>query len=159
MTAATEAYVQIQQLVHRYADAVVHRNGEQWTSTWAPDASWDLGGGRLVHGIEAIAELWYKAMGGIPGTIQIVLSGEIELAEDGETAAGRWYIQEHVLRRDDSRSILLAHYDDEYRRVDGEWRFARRFLQQHYNGPPDLSDTFNCTAEKLRERGVEGVDV
>ena len=53
---------------------------------------------------------------------------------------------------------MLARYDDAYRKVDGQWRFARRFLQQHYNGPPDLSATFTCTADALRERGVEGVD-
>lgn len=159
MSDATEAHVAIAQLVHRYADAVIHRNGSQWTSTWAPDAEWDLGGGRLVQGIDAIAELWYAAMGGFKATIQTVLSGSTELGDDPTTATGRWYIQEHVLRADDSRTILLAHYDDAYRLVDGEWRFARRFLEVHYNGPPDLSDTFHCTTDRLRERGVEGVDV
>ncbi len=158
MSTATEAHVEIHQLVHRYADAVIHRNGSQWRDTWAPDAEWDLGGGRLVEGIDAIVDLWYKAMGGFEATIQTVLSGETDLADDGQSATGRWYIQEHVLRADGSRSILLAHYDDAYRKVDGQWRFARRFLQQHYNGPPDLSATFACTAESLRERGVEGVD-
>ena len=32
-------YSEIAMLVHRYADAVVHRNGEQWSSTWAEDAA------------------------------------------------------------------------------------------------------------------------
>ena len=57
MSAATEAHVEIHQLVHRYADAVIHRNGSQWRDTWAPDAEWDLGGGRLVEGIDALSEL------------------------------------------------------------------------------------------------------
>lgn len=153
------AHVEIAQLIHRYADAVIHRNGTQWRSTWAPDAEWDLGGGRLVHGVDAIVDLWYKAMGGFKATVQTVLSGETDIADDGQSATGRWYIQEHVLRADDSRSILLAHYDDAYKIVDGQWRFSRRFLQVHYNGAPDLTDTFHCTADALRERGVEGVDV
>lgn len=159
MNSATEAHVEIQQLVHRYADAVVHRNGSQWTATWAPDAVWDLGGGRLVEGIDAIAKLWYGAMGGFQATVQTVLNGETELGDDEDTATGRWYIQEHLIRADGTTGILLAHYDDAYRKVDGDWRFARRFLQPHYAGPQDLSAPFLCTPDKLRERGVEGVDV
>lgn len=152
-------YDEIAMLVHRYADAVVHRNGVQWSSTWAPDAVWDLGHGRLVEGIDAIRELWYGAMKGFQATVQTVLNGAVDVAADGESATGRWYIQEHVIRADGTTSILLAHYDDGYGRVDGEWRFTRRFLQPHYAGPQDLSGPFLCTAEALAERGVEGVDV
>lgn len=159
MSAATEAHVAIQQLVHRYADAVVHRNGTQWQSTWAPDAVWDLGGGRLVEGIDAIAKLWYGAMSNLGATIQTVLNGSTELSDDGESATGRWYIQESVLRGEGQPSILLAHYDDAYVKVDGEWRFSRRFLQPHYSGSPDLSAPFLCTADALRDRGVPDVDV
>ena len=150
------AYNEIAMLVHRYADAVVHRNGEQWASTWAPDAVWDLGGGRLVEGIDAIRKLWYGAMGGFQATIQTVLNGAVDV--DGDTATGRWYIQESLIRSDGTTGILLAHYDDAYTVVDGEWRFSRRFLQPHYAGPPDLSAPFQCTVEKLQERGVQGVD-
>jgi len=159
MSAATEAHLEIQQLVHRYADAVVHRNGVQWTSTWAPDAVWDLGRGRLVEGIEAIGKLWYGAMAGFEATFQAVMNGETHLDGDGASATGRWYIQESYIRAEGTTGILLAHYDDAYRKVDGEWRFARRFLQPHYAGGADLAAAFLCSAEQLRERGVEGVDV
>lgn len=153
------AHSEISQLVHRYADAVIHRNGAQWTSTWADDAVWDLGRGRLVEGIDAIKELWYGAMGGFEATVQTVLNGSTDLGDDGVTATGRFYIQEHVIRANGETSILLAHYDDAYRVVDGQWRFSRRFLQPHYAGPPDLSAPFQCSADALNERGVEGVDV
>lgn len=159
MSPASDAHLAIQQLVHRYADAVIHRNGVQWTATWAPDAVWDLGRGRLVEGSEAIAELWYGAMAGFEATVQTVLSGETSLADDGASATGRWYIQEHYIRADGTTGILLAHYDDAYCQVDGEWRFARRLLVPHYAGAPDLTAPFLCSADKLRERGVEGVDV
>ena len=49
---------------------------------------------------------------------------------------------EHWARADDSRGILLAHYDDTYVRVDGEWFFASRELVIHYGGPADLSAPF-----------------
>jgi len=158
-----EAFVEIQQLVSTYADAVVHRNGKQWTQTWAPDAVWDLGGGRLVEGIEDIAKLWYGAMGGFEATIQTVLNGNVSVdlsrSDGSPSATGRWYIQEHIIRADGTTGILLAHYDDAYTQVDGKWRFSRRLLQPHYAGAQDLSAPFLCSADKLRERGVDGVDV
>jgi len=156
-----EAFVEIQQLVSTYADAVVHRNGVKSPQTWAPDAIWDLGGGRLVEGIEDISKLWYGAMAGFEATIQTVLNGNVSLDQSGDVpaATGRWYIQEQYIRADGTTGILLAHYDDAYTQVDGNWRFSRRFLQPHYAGPHDLTAPFQCSADKLRERGVEGVDV
>ena len=159
MSTSAQDWVEIQQLVHRYADAVVHRNGVQWTSTWAPDAVWDLGHGRLVEGLEAIGELWYGAMAGFEAAVQTVLNGQTALSDDGASATGRWYIQESYIRANGTTGILLAHYDDTYRQVEGQWRFARRFLQPHYTGGADLAAPFLCSADKLRERGVEGVDV
>jgi len=87
------AYAEISMLVHRYADAVVHRNGTQWSSTWHQDAVWDLGGGRLVEGLDAIKDLWYGAMKGFQATIQTVLNGGVEVDPSGMKASGRWYIQ------------------------------------------------------------------
>lgn len=156
--AALRAHIEIERLVHRYADAVVHRNGTQWRSTWAPDAVWDVAYGRRAEGIDAIVELWYASMEKFVATIQTVLNGTTTLADDGEHATGRWYIQSHDFRDDGRRTLLLAHYDDEYRRVDGEWRFTRRAIEQHYNGSPALTDDFRCTAEALRARGVPGSD-
>ena len=153
------AYAEISMLVHRYADAVVHRNGAQWSSTWHQDAVWDLGGGRLVEGLDAIKDLWYSAMKGFEATIQTVLNGGIVVDPSGMKASGRWYIQEQVVRANGERGILLAHYDDEYVKTDNGWRFSRRFLQPHYAGPHDLSEEFQCSADKLRERNIEGVDV
>ena len=49
---------------------------------------------------------------------------------------------EHWTRADDSRGILLAHYDDTYVRVDGDGCFASRELAIHYGGPADLSAPF-----------------
>lgn len=129
-------------LVHRYADAVVHNDGEQWGSTWAPDAHWDLGQGRLMEGREAIVEFWHKAMGTFDAVIQTVLNGTYELDQAAGTGTGRWYIQEAFQRADGDTGILLAHYDDEYRLVDGDWLFTSRDLVVHYGGPNDLSAPF-----------------
>jgi len=151
--ASTDDYVAIQRLIHRYADAVIHRNGVQWASTWADDASWDLGRGRLVEGREAIVQLWYGAMKGMHAVVQVVHSGEVHYAGSADRAAGRWYINEWYRRADGTNGMLLAHYDDEYVKVDGQWLFARRFLRSHYGGAPDLTADFTNSHAALVERG------
>lgn len=151
----TDDYVSIQRLIHRYADAVVNRNGVQWASCWADDANWDLGGGRMVEGKEAIVSLWYSAMKGMASVVQLVHNGEVYAdPSDPDRASGRWYIDERYRRADGVAGTLLAHYDDEYVRVDGTWLFARRFLEAHYNGAPDLSDPFNNRQDALVARGL-----
>ncbi|MEX1104618.1 MAG: nuclear transport factor 2 family protein, partial [Ilumatobacteraceae bacterium] len=71
-----------------------------------------------------------------------------------DTAKGRWYINEWFRRSDMSNNVLLAHYDDEYVKVDGEWLFSRRFLQAHYTGPADMSAEFKNNHDALVERGI-----
>jgi uncharacterized protein (TIGR02246 family) len=133
---------EIAELVHRYADAVVRFDGEQWGACWAPDAHWVLGPGREVTGRDAIVALWNKAMTTFAAVVQNALNGEVHVDEAAGTASGRWYVMEHFRRGDGEPGILLAHYDDTYVRVDGRWLFASRRLQPHYHGRPDLSAPF-----------------
>ena len=132
----------INDLVHSYADAVVHRNAAQWSSTWANDAVWELGKGRRVEGRDNILALWNSAMDGFAAVVQNVVNGNSTLDVGAGTGSGRWYIIEHWQRADDSRGILLAYYDDTYVCVDDRWLFASRCLVIQYSGPPDLSASF-----------------
>lgn len=140
----------IAELVHLYADAVVHHDEEQWVATWADDATWQFSPGRVIEGREAIREFWLGAMGSLEAAIQTVLNGTYTLDEEAGTGSGRWYIQEHYLRTDGDKGQLLAHYDDTYVRAaatatpgsEGAWLFARRVLVVHYGGPADLSAPF-----------------
>ena len=131
----------IAELVHRYSDAVVNRSAEDWGSCWAEDSVWVLGPGRDVRGKTAIVDLWKSAVVRFDAIIQLVHNGSVTF--DGDRAAGRWYIDERFIRAGGERGILLAHYDDEYVRVDGSWLFASRRLTAYYNGPPDLSAPFS----------------
>jgi len=127
-------------LVHRYADAVVHKDKDRWAACWADDAHWYLGQGRTATGKTAIVEHWVESMAPIEMVVQNVLNGAVEVA--GATAAGRWYIVEHVRRGNGDVNLLLAYYDDTYVCIDGAWLFASRRLTKLYHGPPDLSDSF-----------------
>lgn len=130
-------------LVHRYSDAVVHFDGDQWGSTWAEDAVWEIGKDRRVEGRLAILELWHGAMTGFGAVLQMVLNGDYDLDEVAGTGVGRWYIAEHWQRANGEKGKILGHYDDRYARVDGRWLFASRRLTIHYNGPQDLSGPFH----------------
>ncbi len=132
----------IRDLVHDYADAVVRRDPDQWSSTWAADAVWELGKGRRVEGRDAILALWNSAMDGFSAVVQNVVNSTATLDDATGTGSGRCYIIEHWQRADDSRGILLAYYDDIYARTDDGWKFASRELVVQYGGPPDLSGTF-----------------
>ncbi len=144
--------IAIQRLVHRYADAVVHRDADQWGSCWALDAEWDLGRGRRVQGRTAIVELWLRAMGGMEAVVQNVVNGDAWYTGSTDAAAGRWYINERYSRAGGDAGILLAHYDDAYVRTDDGWRFDNRVLRIHYTGPPDLTAEFTNTAAGLAGR-------
>ena len=132
----------IAELVHLYADAVVHRNSDRWAGTWADDAIWELGKGRRVEGRDVILGLWNGAMDGFHAVVQVVMNGTHELDEAAGTGVGRWYVQEFYHRLGGDRGTLLAHYDDTYTRVDGRWLFASRELVIHYGGPADMSADF-----------------
>jgi hypothetical protein len=130
-------------LVHRYSDGVTRRDGIQWSSCWAEDASWTLRSDRIAVGRDAIVEMWSRAMATLDGVVQIVLNGAV-CVEGPMAARGRWYICEYLRPVAGAPSMLLAHYDDTYLRPDDGWLFASRTLVPHYQGPPDLSGTFHA---------------
>jgi hypothetical protein len=132
----------IEALVHRYSDAVVHSNREQWANTWAVDATWDLGKGRRVEGRDAILDMWITAMTRFDAVVQTVMNGSVDLDTDAGT--GRWYIHELMQRSSGERGLMVGHYDDHYVRTADGWRFAERALVQHYAGASDLSGTFRA---------------
>ncbi|MDH4144599.1 MAG: nuclear transport factor 2 family protein [Acidimicrobiia bacterium] len=141
--AELEADRSIRALVFRYADAVCRGDVDAWRATWADDAVWEIGRGP-AEGIDAIVAAFERAMGLFDSVVQIALSGEASLGAGGDTATGRWYMQEHSCTRSGHRLLYLGYYDDEYVRDEatGEWRFARRELAWLYQGDPDLSGTF-----------------
>ncbi len=131
----------IRDLVHRYSDAVVHRDREQWGSCWAADAHWELATDREVSGREAIVDHWEQSIAVIDVVVQTVNNGQATTANGrGE---GRWYITEHVRRTNGAVNIMLGYYDDTYVCLDDQWYFATRRLTRLYHGPPDLSAPFS----------------
>lgn len=125
----------IEDLVHRYSDAVVRRDRAAWGATWADDATWSLGPGRDVTGRDAILDAWTSAMDRFEAVVQTVLNGSVDL--DGDTGTGRWYVLEVMRPVGGAPALMIGHYDDTYACTGGTWRFAERRLTQHVRGPLD----------------------
>ena len=122
----------ISDLVRRYSDAVNRRDPAAWSGTFAPHASCRLGPERVVEGRAEILRLWTKEMQKYRRVVQIVVGGSVVLDSGGRTGAGRWELQEHTEREDGVSSFMVAHYEDEYLQVDGQWFFANRSLVPHH---------------------------
>ena len=122
----------ISDLVHRYADAVNHRDSAAWSATFASDASWRLGSEREAKGRVEILSLWTREMQKFRKVVQTVGSGSVDLDRSGRAGSGRWYFQEHFERKDGTSGFMVAHYDDEYLQVDDRWFFATRSLVLHH---------------------------
>lgn len=132
---------EIRALVHSYADAVCRRDTEQWASNWTDDAVWDIGGGPS-EGRDAVVRDWAAAMDNMRAVVHTVLNGTAVLDDDSGTGTGRWYFQEHVVPDGSTPGVLMAYYDDVYRRTADGWRFVSRLMTLLYIGPTDLSGHF-----------------
>jgi ketosteroid isomerase-like protein len=127
----------IEDLQARYLFALDFGDGEAYASTFTEDGVLDWGAGE-IKGREAIADVVRN--GGPPeqsgadadlrpaaGRHNIT---NIVLEIDGDTAVGRayWF---HMGNDNPERAAQLnsfGHYEDELRKVDGEWLFSRRVI-------------------------------
>jgi hypothetical protein len=131
----------IAELVHRYCDAVVRQDRDQWGATWSEESRWELGPDRIIEGRGPIIAHWVESIA--RNEVVVHQAGNGGVRGTGETSAeGRWYITEHLKRRSGELGMLLAWYDDTYVCEDGSWLFASRRLTPIYRGPPDLSGTW-----------------
>ena len=75
---------------------------------------------------------------------------EIEIAEDGTTATGVWYLQDMVIDLvGRTRLYGAAIYRDEYRKVDGQWKISKtgysrtfEFVEPLAEGHVELQNMF-----------------
>lgn len=129
----------LHKLMARYVDAANRRDGETWSSTWAEDGCWLLMGTE-VSGRNNILGLWKQVLEGFEFALLMPGSGHFEI--DGDTATGRWYLQEFTRDLQGEALAAISCYDDSYVKVAGQWLFARREYNILYRGPADLSGEY-----------------
>ena len=121
-----EAYQAIQQLPIRYALAVDGRDLDTWVGLFEPDV--DMG--RHGRGRQVLRDYIEPHLRWFYRSIHQIVGHRIEIIDD-DTAKGAVYCRaEHEVG--DRWIVMAICYFDDYRRVDGEWFFARRAEKHWY---------------------------
>jgi ketosteroid isomerase-like protein len=106
-------------------------------SLFTEDAVWDGGPFRGRHeGREAIREFFTDAPQRLPFAVHMVLNPVIEV--DGDTAKGMWYLFQSCTYAEGNKAVWgSARYDEEYVKVNGEWKFKNLKLTSFFWTPFD----------------------
>jgi uncharacterized protein (TIGR02246 family) len=119
----------IRALILAYGEAHDHRDYRTFASLFATHGEW-VGGLGSAQGPEAIFELMDRTIGHDPqpqgsGTFHVLTNDQIELDGDRASATTKWI---YITPGDDGAPnlVFLGHYDDEFVRENGEWKFLRR---------------------------------
>ena len=98
------------------------------------DAIWDGGALGVAEGREKIRRFFENTPKVMPFSVHMVMNPSIEV--DGDSATGRWYLfQAATFRPAESALWGSARYDEEYVRVDGEWKFRSLRLTSRFWTP------------------------
>lgn len=119
----------IRALILAYGTAHDHRDYKTFASLFATNGEW-IGGLGSAKGPEAIFELMDRTIGHNPqpagsGTYHVLTNDQIVLDGDRASATTKWI---YITPGDDGapKTVFLGHYDDEFIRENGEWKFLRR---------------------------------
>lgn len=78
--------------------------------------------GGTYAGRETIRKFFKEVEGGVqPNTVMHAVSNPI-IEVDGDSATGKWYLQDYVVKGSEQPLRVLAVYDEQYRRERGEWK-------------------------------------
>jgi ketosteroid isomerase-like protein len=98
-------------------------DAERLAPLFAEDAVWDGGVLGRFEGREGIRAFFEGASEVMPFAIHHVTNPVLEI--NGDRATGHWYLWQPCVHAAGEQALWMAgRYDDEYRREDGDWRFA-----------------------------------
>ena len=123
--------VEIEALRGEYTDALMMRDWDRLASLFTHD-----GAVRMPHvpaeaaGREEIRAGIERLQGLLDYFVQTTHPGTIRL--DGDTAAGRAYIQSSYAFRDGNSHLNFAIYHDRYQRAGDGWKFTERVYEIRY---------------------------
>lgn len=117
-------YREILELRNRYCHYIDRGRYGDWASLFTEDGVFDTGRGEPFIGREAIQELGETGIAEkYEFSAHLMLNPVIDI--DGDEATGQWYYYLLFTRSDGSVGWEQGFYDEEYTRVDGDWKFAR----------------------------------
>lgn len=127
----------IQQLYARYSDAIARKDPETFASCWSEDAYWLLLGNEF-RGRKEIVQAYSNSVAGTDFILHLASAPLISIDED--RARVRSQVQEIIHFSGSGAMLILANYNDELRKIDGQWLFTDRRINVRYSGPFSMDD-------------------
>jgi hypothetical protein len=137
-----EAIEDIRTLKARYADVCdTGYDPVRMRPFFTTNAVWD-GGSRFGRheGIEAVCGFFAGVSSQITWALHYMIAPIIEIADDGETATGSWYLLEPCTIATDEGSramVITGRYADRYRLEPDGWKFSEVVLDCQTISPLD----------------------
>jgi uncharacterized protein (TIGR02246 family) len=119
----------IRALILAYGEAHDQRDYRTFADLFAANGEW-VGGLGSAKGPQAIFELMDKTIGHNPqpngsGTFHVMTNDQIEIDGNRASATTKWL---YITPGADNapKLVFLGHYDDQFVRENGAWKFLRR---------------------------------
>lgn len=128
----------VKQLKYRYLRSLDTKQWDEFEDCFLPDATADYNG-LVFDDRAALVDYMRQNLGEGMVTLHQVHHPEVVL--DGDTATGRWYLQDKVLVA--AFGFMLegaAFYEDRYVRTDAGWKVAHTGYRRTYEATYDLAD-------------------
>jgi uncharacterized protein (TIGR02246 family) len=129
----------IRALILAYGQAHDHRDYKTFASLFAQNGEW-VGGLGSAKGPDEIFKLMDKTIGHNPqpngsGTYHVLTNDQIEIHGDRASATTKWI---YITPGPDKapKLVYLGHYDDQFIREKGVWKFLRREAPADIAPPP-----------------------
>lgn len=131
-----EAKEAIRQLRSEYCYRADARDWESWADVFTEDGRIEVDQLGTYEGRDEIIEFGEEVIAAeYQWFSHMVHNGMIEV--DGDEATGQWYfevpcVSKETLLNEGEAGWLQGQYDEEYRRVDGDWKISRSEAEFHY---------------------------
>jgi hypothetical protein len=141
-----EVLEELRQLKYRYLRSLDMKQWDEYADTMTDDISADYGKRLSFEGRDAVVDYmreWLTA-----AIITMHQCHHPEITIDGDTASGRWYLEDKVILTEQRMMLTGAcFYEDEYRRCDdGKWRISRTGYKRTFEAVQSLDPSWQLTA-------------
>ncbi|OCH81741.1 nuclear transport factor 2 family protein [Gordonia sp. UCD-TK1] len=129
----------IESLKYRYLRSLDTKDWTAFESTLTEDVTGNYGESLAFSNRNELVGYMRENVGPAVITEHRVAHPEIEI--DGDTARGRWYLQDRVIVAEFSFMLIgAAFYDDTYRRTADGWRISSTGYDRTYEATVGLAD-------------------
>jgi len=134
---AIEDIEEIKRLKARYCSYCDDNyDADSIASLFTEDAIWDGGIRGTAEGRNEIRNFFIRASERLPFAVHMVMNPIIEV--DGDRAKGIWYLFQACTYAEGDQAVWgSARYDEEYVRLEGEWKFRSLKLTSFFWTPFD----------------------